>query len=203
VAAGALQEKKYFAHPQALVESEEIGADTRIWAFAHVMQAASIGKNCNIGDHAFIESGVRLGDNVTVKNGVSIWQAVEIEDRVFLGPNCVFTNDLNPRAFIRKAPEQFLPTKVRTGSSIGANATIVCGVTIGKYALVGAGAVIVRDVPDFALVVGNPARQIGWICVCATRLPSASSDLLRCSSCGKSFQKHSEAAIIEIMEERA
>jgi UDP-2-acetamido-3-amino-2,3-dideoxy-glucuronate N-acetyltransferase len=198
-----LQQKKYFAHPQALVESEEIGADTRIWAYAHVMQGVSIGKGCNIGDHAFIESGVHLGNNVTVKNGVSIWQGVEIEDRVFLGPNCVFTNDLNPRAFIRKSPEQFLSTRVRTGASIGANATIVCGVTIGRYALVGAGAVVVRDIPDFALVVGNPARQIGWICVCATRLPSTSADLLTCSSCSRSFQKRPESVITEITEERS
>jgi UDP-2-acetamido-3-amino-2,3-dideoxy-glucuronate N-acetyltransferase len=191
VAVDTLQEKKYFAHPQALVESEDIGAETRVWAFAHVMKGAVIGSGCNIGDHAFVESGVRIGNNVTVKNGVAIWQGVELEDQVFLGPNCVFTNDLNPRAFIRKASDQFLSTRVRSGASIGANATIVCGVTIGRYALIGAGTVVIRDVPDFALMVGNPARRIGWICVCASKLPPASPELavLTCSPCGRSFTK--------------
>jgi len=184
----------FFVHPKALVESEDIGTGTRIWAFAHVMPGVSIGADCNIGDHAFVESGVRLGNNVTVKNGVAIWQGVEIEDQVFLGPNCVFTNDLNPRAYIKKTPEQLVPTLIRSHATIGANATIVCGVTIGRYAFIGAGAVVLRDVPDHALMVGNPVRQIGWMCVCASRLgehPGPTGEI-RCSACGSSFQLSSE-----------
>ena len=184
-------EKQFFVHPKALVESDDIGPNTRVWAFAHVMAGARIGADCNIGDHAFVEAGVHLGNNVTVKNGVSIWQGVEVEDDVFLGPNCVFTNDPNPRAYIKKKADGLVPTLVRTRATIGANATIVCGVTIGQYAFIGAGTVVIRDVPDFALVVGNPARQIGWMCVCATKLvapsPPKSDSPLVCSSCGSSF----------------
>ena len=173
------------------MESDDIGPNTRVWAFAHVMKGARIGADCNIGDHAFVESGVRLGNNVTVKNGVSIWQGVEVEDDVFLGPNCVFTNDPNPRAYIKKTGDSLVSTRVRTRATIGANATIVCGITIGQYAFIGAGTVVIRDVPDFAMVVGNPARQIGWMCVCATKLVapsvSKSDSPLTCSSCGSSF----------------
>ena len=131
--------------------------------------------DCNIGDHAFVEAGVRLGNNVTVKNGVSVWQGVEVEDDVFLGPNCVFTNDPNPRAYIKKTGDSLVATRVRTRATIGANATIVCGITIGQYAFIGAGTVVIRDVPDFAMMVGNPARQIGWMCVCAHKLVAPSS----------------------------
>lgn len=194
-----LLEKKFFVHPKALVESDDIGAHTRVWAFAHVMAGARIGVDCNIGDHAFVEAGVRLGDNVTVKNGVSIWQGVEVEDDVFLGPNCVFTNDPNPRAYIKKTGASLVSTRVRTRATIGANATIVCGITIGQYAFIGAGTVVIRDVPDFALVVGNPARQIGWMCVCATKLatPAAPSDSpFTCSSCGSSFTLNSDRKLV-------
>jgi UDP-2-acetamido-3-amino-2,3-dideoxy-glucuronate N-acetyltransferase len=192
-----LLEKKFFVHPQALVESDDIGPNTRVWAFAHVMAGACIGANCNIGDHAFVESGVQLGNNVTVKNGVSVWQGVEIEDDVFLGPNCVFTNDPNPRAYIKKKADGLLPTLVRTRVTIGANATIVCGVTIGQYAFIGAGTVVIRDVPDFALVVGNPARQIGWMCVCATKLPAESvPHPLVCSACGSSFTLTADGILV-------
>ena len=184
-------EKKFYVHPKALVESDDIGDHTRVWAFAHVMKGARIGADCNIGDHAFVESGVHLGNNVTVKNGVSIWQGVEVEDDVFLGPNCVFTNDPNPRAYIKKTGDSLVSTRVRTRATIGANATIVCGITIGQYAFIGAGTVVIRDVPDFAMMVGNPARQIGWMCVCATKLVassvSKSDSSLTCSSCGSLF----------------
>jgi UDP-2-acetamido-3-amino-2,3-dideoxy-glucuronate N-acetyltransferase len=163
--------KRYFAHPQALVETEEIGPGTRIWAFAHVLPGARIGAECNICDHAFIETGVVLGNNVTVKNGVAIWQGVTVEDNVFLGPNCVLTNDPNPRAFIKKSSAALQTTLIRANATVGANATILCGVTIGQYAFIGAGAVVLRAVPDFALMVGNPARQAGWMCRCASRLP--------------------------------
>lgn len=165
-----------------LCESDEIGARTRVWAFAHVMPGARVGEDCNIGDHAFIESGVVVGDRVTIKNAVLLWDGCVIEDDVFLGPNVVFTNDLRPRAAIHKSPEEFAPTFVGRGASIGANVTIVCGVTIGEHALVGAGSVVTRDVVPHALVVGNPARRVGWACECGLRLP----DDLTCS-CGRRY----------------
>jgi UDP-2-acetamido-3-amino-2,3-dideoxy-glucuronate N-acetyltransferase len=174
----------YFVHPQALVESENIGAGTRVWAFAHVMNGAVVGRNCNICDHAFIESNVVIGDGVTIKNGVAIWDGVALGDHVFVGPNAVFTNDLNPRAEVKKTREQFVTTKVQQGASIGANATILCGVSIGRYAFIGAGTVVLRDVPAYALVVGNPARQIGFMCQCGERL----SEALVCS-CGNVFEE--------------
>jgi UDP-2-acetamido-3-amino-2,3-dideoxy-glucuronate N-acetyltransferase len=196
----SMLEKKFFVHPKALVETDDIGANSRVWAFAHVMKGARIGSDCNIGDHAFVESGVRLGNNVTVKNGVSVWQGVEVEDDVFLGPNCVFTNDPNPRAYIKKTGDSLVSTRVRSRATIGANATIVCGITIGQYAFIGAGTVVIRDVPDFAMMVGNPARQIGWMCVCATKLvtPSTpkSDSPLTCSSCGSLFTITSDRKLV-------
>lgn len=174
----------FYAHPQALVESEDIGAETRVWAFAHVMKGARIGAKCNLGDHAFIEAGAVLGDNVTVKNGVSIWDGVTAENNVFIGPNVVFTNDRNPRAEVKKTKSQFLATRIREGASLGANATVVCGITVGRYAFAGGGAVLTRDVPDHAIVVGNPAHQIGYMCECGERLSSE----LTCS-CGLNYAK--------------
>lgn len=162
--------KKYFQHSHALVESDDIGEGTRIWAFAHVLTGVIIGKNCNIGDHSFLESNVRVGNGVTIKNGVAVWDGVTLEDNVFIGPNAVFTNDMNPRARIKKNREQLLQTLVCEGATIGANATIVCGITVGRYAFIGAGSVVIRDVPDYALVVGNPAHQIGHVCECGESL---------------------------------
>lgn len=187
----AIAVKAYFAHPQALVESEEIGPGTRIWAFAHVLPGARIGAECNICDHAFIETGVVLGNNVTVKNGVAIWQGVTVEDNVFLGPNCVLTNDPNPRAYIKKPSAALQATVIRANATVGANATILCGVMIGQYAFIGAGAVVLRTVPDFALVAGNPARQVGWMCRCASRLPipvpARLNSSTRCPECQAQF----------------
>lgn len=174
----------FYAHPHALVESEEIGVDTRIWAFAHVMPGARIGKHCNLGDHVFVETGAVLGNNVTVKNGVSIWDGVTAENKVFIGPNVVFTNDRNPRVGVKKGREQFLATLICEGASLGANVTVVCGITIGQYAFAGAGAVLTKDVPDHAIVVGNPAHQIGYMCECGNKL---STDLS--CSCGLHFAK--------------
>ena len=179
---------KYFVHPQALVETEEIGAGTRIWAFAHVMAGAVVGERCNIGDHAFVESNVVIGDGVTIKNGVSVWDGVSLANSVFVGPNAVFTNDLNPRAAVKKSREQFVSTIVEEGASIGANATIVCGTRIGRFAFIGAGAVIIRDVPDYAMMVGNPARQIGFMCECGRNLPEPPV-----CKCGLRFEKAGEA----------
>jgi UDP-2-acetamido-3-amino-2,3-dideoxy-glucuronate N-acetyltransferase len=176
--------KSYFLHPQALVEAEEIGPGTRVWAFAHVLPGVRIGTDCNICDHAFIETDVVLGNNVTVKNGVAIWQGVTVEDNVFLGPNCVLTNDRNPRAYIRKSGAALQTTLIRANATVGANATILCGITIGQYAFIGAGAVVLHTVPDFALMAGNPARQVGWMCRCARRLPlSAPAGLNSSTTC--------------------
>lgn len=182
-------------HERALCESTEVGPGTRVWAFAHVMPGARVGADCNIGDHAFIESGAVLGDRVTVKNAVLVWDRVTVEDDVFLGPNMVFTNDLVPRTAFRKGPESFLPTRVRRGASIGANVTVVCGVTIGEAAFVGAGAVVTRDVPARALVIGNPAHFAGWMCDCGERLPEA----LVCA-CGRAFRLVSESAGLALKE---
>lgn len=184
---------RYFQHALALVDTDQIGDRTRIWAFAHVMRGAKVGADCNIGEHAYIEGGATLGINVTVKNGVSVWALVTVEDNCFLGPHCVFTNDMFPRSYIKLGPEALLPTLVRTGASIGANATIVCGNTLGRFCFVGAGSVVIRDVADHALVVGNPARQIGWICECAERLPlerdAAKGATVACAKCGLTFTR--------------
>ena len=172
-----------FVHPLGLCESTDVGAGTRVWAFAHVLEGAVVGSNCNIGDHAFIEGGARIGSGVTVKNAVLVWDGVTIGDDVFLGPNMVFTNDLRPRAFGSKDPSSFTPTSVHRGATIGANATIVCGVVIGEYAFVAAGSVVNRDVAAHALVAGNPATAIGWVCQCGERLTHE----LTCG-CGRSHE---------------
>ena len=159
------------AHSTALVESDDIGAGTRIWAFAHIMPDVSIGQNCNIGDGVFIESGVRIGDGVTIKNNVLLWSGVEVADHAFLGPNVVFCNDLRPRsprmpgmeARYRETSSWISKTIVEEGASIGANATIVCGVRLGHFSMVGAGSVVTQDVGPYRLVVGNPARDIGRV----------------------------------------
>ncbi len=171
-----------FIHPQALVESASIGRGTRIWAFAHVMNGAVVGRECNICDHSFIESKVKIGDAVTIKNGVALWDKVTIEDRVFIGPYAVFTNDRRPRAAIKKEHEQLVATLVREGATVGANATIVAGVTIGRYAMIGAGTVVLHDVPEQAMVVGNPARLVGYVCICGEALDAD----FRCE-CGQRF----------------
>jgi UDP-2-acetamido-3-amino-2,3-dideoxy-glucuronate N-acetyltransferase len=183
------KESSPFIHPKALVESDQIAPGTRIWAFAHVMKNAQIGAGCNICDHAFVESNAKLGNNVTVKNGVAIWDGVEIEDDVFLGPSAVFTNDPNPRAEIKKTRAHLVATLIRRGATIGANATIVCGITIGRYAFVAAGATVAEDVPDHALVMGVPARQKGWMCFCASRLRPVDAKNCKCPSCGRMFRR--------------
>jgi UDP-2-acetamido-3-amino-2,3-dideoxy-glucuronate N-acetyltransferase len=155
--------QNYFAHHTAVVdEGCNIGEGTKIWHFSHIMSDCTIGQNCNIGQNVVVSPKVSLGRNVKVQNNVSIYTGVICEDDVFLGPSMVFTNILNPRsAIIRR--EHYIETRVEKGASIGANATIICGITIGKYALIGAGAVVTKDVPPFALVMGNPARQKGWV----------------------------------------
>ena len=156
-------ENDYFVHTSSVVDQGAIiGKGTKIWHFSHVMPTAIIGENCNIGQNVFIDNKVEIGRGVKIQNNVSLYNGVIVEDDVFLGPSMVLTNVINPRSFIERKSE-FKPTYLRKGCTIGANATIVCGVEIGAYALVGAGAVIIRDVPPFAMMVGNPARQKGWI----------------------------------------
>ncbi len=172
-------------HPHALVEpGAVIGARTRIWAFAHVLGNVIIGTDGNICDHTFIENGVRLGDRVTVKCGVYLWDGLTAEDDVFIGPCAAFTNDLRPRS---RHACPVLPTRLLQGCSLGANATILPGLTIGRWAMVAAGAVVTSDVADYALVMGNPARQRGWVCLCGTKLPEPFVSTATCH-CGLSYQ---------------
>lgn len=170
----------YFAHPSAVIdEGCIIGRGTKIWHFSHIMEGANIGENCNIGQNVFVASGVVLGNNVKVQNNVSVYTGVLCEDDVFLGPSMVFTNVSNPRGIISRK-DQFSKTIVKKGATIGANATIVCGHDIGAYAFVGAGAVITKNVPAYALVVGNPAKQLGWISRYGHKLTFDSSDIAIC-----------------------
>lgn len=156
-----MSDKPFFAHPNALVESQNIGRNTRVWAFAHVLPGAVLGEDCNVCDQVFIENDVIVGDRVTIKCGVQLWDGITLEDDVFVGPNATFTNDPFPRS--KQYPESFTRTVIRKGASIGANATILPGLTIGQYSMVGAGTVVTKDVPPFAIVAGNPARIIGYV----------------------------------------
>ena len=171
-------------------EPAEIGDKTQIWHFSHIMANAKIGKNCNIGQNVFIGSGVTLGDNIKVQNNVSVFDGVILEDDVFCGPSMVFTNVFNPRSFISRKKE-FRKTLVKRGATIGANATVVCGYTIGRYALIGAGTVVTREVPDYALVYGNPGRVKGWVCECAIQI-TFHDGRARCEACGKEYEKDQE-----------
>ena len=187
-----------WVHPTAVVdEGAVLGEGTRVWHFAHVSAGAHIGERCVLGQNVFIGRGVRIGNGVKIQNNVSVFEGVEIDDDAFLGPSCVFTNVLNPRAFIERKTE-FKPTRVGRGATIGANATLVCGSDLGAYCLVGAGSVVPRGVAAHALVVGNPARQLGWVCVCATRLASVASVAGEhaCSACSRRYRisaEHCEA----------
>ena len=182
-------EKKYFAHPTTVIdEPVEIGEGTKIWHFSHIMSGARIGRNCNIGQNVFIDSGAILGNNIKVQNNVSIYSGVILEDDVFCGPSMVFTNVFNPRSFISRKKE-FRKTLVGKGATIGANSTIVCGNTIGQYAFIGASSVVTRDVPDYALVYGNPGKVKGWVCQCAEQITFRSSKA-KCQACGRSYRKN-------------
>lgn len=181
-------EREYFVHPTSTVdEPAEIGEGTRIWHFTHIMSGARIGKNCIIGQNVFIGSGTVLGNNIKIQNNVSVYDGVILEDDVFCGPSMVFTNVFNPRSFISRKKE-FRKTLVKKGATIGANATIICGSTIGRYAFIGAGSVVTKDVPDYALVYGNPGRVKGWICECAEEIVFRSGKAI-CNTCGKRYKK--------------
>jgi len=181
-----MSEKPYFAHESSYVDEPcTIGAGTKIWHFSHVMKNAVIGRNCNIGQNVVVLPGVRIGDNCKIQNNVSVYEGVVLEDHVFCGPSMVFTNVVNPRSEIVRKHE-YQGTLVRRGASIGANATVVCGHTIGQYAFIGAGAVVTKDVPDFALIVGNPARRVGWMCRCGVRL-QLDGERGRCAACSSAY----------------
>ena len=178
---------EYFSHQTAIIEKDcKIGANTKIWHFSHIMENCKIGKNCNIGQNVVISPNVVIGNNVKIQNNVSVYSGVICEDDVFLGPSCVFTNVINPRSFINRKDE-FRQTLIKKGASIGANATIICGHIIGKYALIGAGAVVTKEVKDFALVVGNPARQIAWVSKAGLRLNFDENDVAFCSETNEKY----------------
>jgi len=187
--------KTPFYHPHAIIEEGvSIGAGTRVWAFAHIVTGAVLGIECNICDHTFIEGKVRLGNRVTLKCGVCLWDGLIAEDDVFIGPNAVFTNDRFPRS--RHPPVRYLNTLLRTGCSLGANCTVLSDLIIGEWAMVGAGAVVTRAVPDYALVMGNPARIRGWICRCGSKLSRVSAERFHCP-CGKVYEEVAKNKIQE------
>ena len=181
----------YFAHETAVVDAPcEIGAGTKIWHFSHVMRDSKIGARCNIGQNVVISPEVVIGDNVKIQNNVSVYTGVVLEDDVFCGPSMVFTNVINPRSHVSRKDE-YRATLVKRGATLGANSTIVCGHTIGTYAFVGAGTVVTRDVPDYALVVGNPGRVVGWVCQCGVKLTDARVPTdATCRECGTRYSVH-------------
>jgi UDP-2-acetamido-3-amino-2,3-dideoxy-glucuronate N-acetyltransferase len=189
-AARARPQAKYFVHESAFIDDDvEIGDGTTIWHVSHVLRNSRIGTNCRIGQNVVIGPDVRIGDGVKIQNNVSVYEGVTLEDDVFCGPSMVFTNVHNPRSEIRRMDE-LRPTLVQRGATLGANCTIVCGVTIGQYAFIGAGAVVVKDVPDFALVVGNPARILGWMCVCGNRIDfGGEGEIGICRVCSQTYRK--------------
>ncbi|MEI2694912.1 MAG: DapH/DapD/GlmU-related protein [Saprospiraceae bacterium] len=178
----------YYAHPTAVIDADcTIGDGTKIWHFSHIMSNCIIGKNCNLGQNVVISPGVELGQNVKVQNNVSIYTGVICEEDVFLGPSMVFTNVINPRSAVNRR-DQYLKTRVKRGASIGANATIVCGNDIGAYAFIGAGAVVTKEVPDYALVIGNPARQTGWMSSYGHKLNFDSDGFAVCPESGERYK---------------
>jgi UDP-2-acetamido-3-amino-2,3-dideoxy-glucuronate N-acetyltransferase len=183
-----------FVHPSSYVdEGSQIGEDTKIWHFCHIMPRSRIGRGCNIGQNVVISPDVVIGDNVKIQNNVSVYTGVILEDDVFCGPSMVFTNVINPRSHVSRKDE-YRKTLVKKGASLGANCTVVCGVTIGQYGFVGAGAVITRDVPDYALVVGNPGRIAGWMCQCGAKLAAGKTPPAEacCAACGTRYRSAGE-----------
>ena len=196
----------YFVHETARVDEPcAIGKGTKIWHFSHIMAGAVIGENCSLGQNVFVAAGCVIGNNIKIQNNVSIYAGVTLEDDVFCGPSCVFTNVENPRSHLPRKNE-YRPTLVRQGASIGANATLVCGTTLGRYSFVGAGSVVTRDVPDYAVVYGNPARLRGWMCSCGVKLPLApatqGAETGGCPACGRRYCRDS-ATIVEITQDTA
>ena len=198
-------EKAYFAHETACIDDgADIGARTKIWHFSHIMPNSTIGEGCNIGQNVVVSPNCRIGNNVKIQNNVSIYTGVILEDDVFCGPSMVFTNVINPRSHIERKSE-YQQTLVKKGASIGANATVVCGCTLGAYCFIGAGAVVTKDVPDFALLVGNPGRLKGYICYCGEKLPFGgdpeTSEACSCAACGKHYRK--TRVNVELLESKS
>lgn len=192
-------EKGYFVHESSYVdEGCEIGEGTKIWHFSHIMQGCKIGKRCNIGQNVVISPGVTLGEGVKIQNNVSVYTGVTCEDGVFLGPSCVFTNVVNPRAFIERKSE-YRKTTIKKGASVGANATIVCGHDVGRYAFVGAGSVVTRDVPDYAMVYGVPAKVRGYVCRCGEQIEFSGGAAV-CPACGRRYRMEGKDNTIKEMD---
>ena len=176
----------FFVHESSYVDDgAQIGKGTKIWHFSHIMPGAMIGERCNLGQNVVVMPGTRIGNNVKIQNNVSIYEGVELEDDVFCGPSCVFTNVRNPRSHVSRKHE-YQRTLVRRGATIGANATIICGATLGEYAFIGAGAVVTSDVPPYALMIGVPARRVGWMCQCGEQLV-VRAGAAECSACGSRY----------------
>ena len=182
-----MENKDYFVHPSSYVdEGAKIGTGTKIWHFSHIQKGATLGENCSLGQNVNIANNVKIGNGVKIQNNVSVYEGVELEDNVFCGPSCVFANVTTPRAHF-PVHSVYVKTLIKEGASLGANSTIVCGHTVGKSALIAAGAVVTKDVKDFALMAGVPARQIGWVCECGERL----NDSFICK-CGRKYKKESD-----------
>lgn len=193
-------DKDFFVHESSYVdEGSKIGKGTKIWHFSHIMKDSEIGENCNIGQNVVISPGVKLGNKVKIQNNVSVYTGVICEDGVFLGPSCIFTNVINPRSEIERKDE-YRKTLLKRGASIGANCTIICGNTIGRYALIGAGAVVTKDVGDYEIVVGNPAKFLGYVCKCGERLDKESDNIYRCKHCNYTYKLNDRMRMEEINE---
>jgi len=191
-------EKNYFVHESSYIdEGCEIGEGTKIWHFCHIQSGAKIGKKCSLGQNVNISNNVIMGDGCKVQNNVSLYEGVVLEDNVFCGPSCVFTNDLTPRAKYPKGRANYKKTLIKEGASIGANATVVCGHTIGRCALIGAGAVVTCDVPDYALMLGIPTRLVGYVCRCGERL-NFQEESAQCNACGRKYQMNTNLEVEEI-----
>ena len=194
---------QYFVHPSACVdEGAKVGEGTKIWHFSHVMLRATIGQNCSLGQNVFVANNVTIGNGVKIQNNVSVYEGVTLEDWVFCGPSMVFTNVKTPRsANPRNTSDDYQATVVKRGASIGANATILCGTTIGEWAFVGAGAVVTKDLPAFAVVAGVPARLVGWACECGARISFVDQPITRCTECAKAYSMLRDGAAIEQISE--